>query len=224
MHMTAHNLPATAGNHDLRARLALDGEPSEVPVSLHVPDTPQGAPLVIVLHYGGPPVGYYGRGLLEQLVLPAWRDLGAVYAAPVLRGDAWQSLDNKAAVRALVAACHAHYGTDSRSCYLVGYSLGAIGAWHWLAERTHPFSAVVPVAGRVPDDLARFDTPTYALHSTADRLFPSDAVIARCEALRAAGSPLHWRVLDGIDHFNVGGYRHALAALVDSLPGRPAQR
>lgn len=218
---TTHALPRTAGYHDVRIGLPSAPELPDVAISLHLPTRTQRAPLVVVLHYGGPPSGYYGRGLLEQLVVPAWEALGAVFVAPVIQGGAgWQAAPNPATIRALLTLIESHYETATDARYLVGYSLGAIGCWHWLMEPAAPFAAVVPIAGRVPEALASFSTPAYALHSHADQLFPSAPLEARLEALRNAGCPLSFRVLDGIDHFNVGGYREALAALVSWLPGR----
>lgn len=216
---TSPELPRTPGYHDLKLALTLAGEVVELPVTLHLPATSEHAPLVTVLHYGGPPTGYYGRGLLEQLVVPAWQALNAVFIAPVSRGGEWQTTANMTAVRRLLTVVEAHYATAPHARYLVGYSLGAIGCWHWLMEADAPFAAVVPIAGQIPDALTSFTIPTYALHSRADRLFPSGPIETKLDALRAAHCPLACRILDDIDHFNVGAYRPALQAVLPWLPG-----
>jgi len=213
-------LPSTAGYHDLRLSLDKIAPNTEIAVTLHLPMQPRHAPLVMVLHYGGPPTEYYGRGLLEQLVVPAWQALDAVFVAPVIQGAAWQSAFNRDRVRALLARLESHYETSPHARYLVGYSLGAIGCWHWLMETAVPFTAVVPIAGPVPDELDVFTTPVYALHSDADRLFASAPIQRRMEALRAANCPLDYRIIQGIDHFNVAGYRAELNALAERLRGK----
>ncbi len=206
--------PATPGYHDLT--LEVDGTP--VAVTLHLPAILHGAPLVMVLHYGGAPVGHYGRGLLEQLIVPAWQTLNAIFVAPTSQGGDWQTPSNARAVRCLLAQVAAHYATDPQARYLVGYSLGAIGCWHLLAQAEMTFTAVVPIAGQIPDALMAFSTPTYVLHSHADRLFPSANLQPRLEALRASGCPLEFTVLPDIDHFNISGYRPALRELLAWLP------
>lgn len=78
--------PDGAGLHDIVIRGA---DTRTVPATLVLPPgLPAGAPIVLCLHYGGTPVGHYGRTLLEHLVAPAWQALGAVMLAPVsVHGD-----------------------------------------------------------------------------------------------------------------------------------------
>ena len=42
----------------------------------------EAVPLVVSLHYGGGGTPFYGRGLLESLIEPALRELGAILVAP----------------------------------------------------------------------------------------------------------------------------------------------
>ena len=217
--MTTPPLPITPGYHDLW--LDVDGTP--VAVTLHLPVALRGAPLVMALHYGGAPVGHYGRGLLEQLVVPAWQRLKAIFVAPTSQGGDWQTPYNARSVRSVLAQVEAHYATAPQARYLVGYSLGAIGCWHLLAQAAVAFAAVVPIAGQIPDSLVAFTTPTYVLHSHADRLFPSANLQPRLAALRASGCPLEFKVLADIDHFNLGGYRPALRELLAWLPRNERQ-
>ena len=86
------DLPRAPGLHDrelelspgCRVRCTIALPPGLVPA----------APLVLCLHYGGEPRGYYGRPLLEHLLLPAWAGLGAVMVAPVSVGGDWTTPDN----------------------------------------------------------------------------------------------------------------------------------
>ena len=103
-------LPSTPGYHDLL--VDVDGAP--VAVTLHLPVTPRAAPLVMALHYGGLPTGHYGRGLLEQLIVPAWQTLNAVFVAPVSQGGDWQSPANSRAVRSVLAQVETYYATAER--------------------------------------------------------------------------------------------------------------
>ncbi len=200
------SFPTTSGYHDITVPLPA----GDTRVTLYLPELTDEASLVIALHYGGQPVGHYGRGLLEQLIVPAWDGLNAVFVAPVAVGGDWRTPRNYSAVTELAAVMEAHYATCRR--ILVGYSMGAIGCWHFL---TNAFNAhaVVPIAGQVPDTLDVFTTPTYALHSHADQLFPSDAVEAKLQQLRAADRPVEYQILSGVTHFDIGGYTQALRGI-----------
>ena len=179
-------------------------------LSLHLPAKPTNPPLVLALHYGGQPVGYYGRGLLETLVVPAWRALDAVFVAPVSLGGAWQTADNLAALLALVEELTRVYATDRARAVVTGYSLGAAGCWHLAAEASPRFSAAVPLAGAPPNPTDPINVPVYALHSRADQLFGFADVEAAIAALVAGGTPIALHALASGGHFDVAAFVPAL--------------
>lgn len=120
-------------------------------------------------------------------------------------------------VPALVENLRQHWGLDRASCRLTGYSLGAMGCWHFLNTAPDLFGAIVPIAGPIPEVLADFTTPVRVLHSDADELFPAAQVETRARELAARGNPLHWQVLSGVTHYQVGAYRDAVAGLAPAL-------
>jgi predicted peptidase len=212
MHPT-NALPHISGIHD--CELVVDGTP--VRVTLHLPENTRGAPLVLALHYGGQPHGFYGRGLLENLLIPAWEALGAVVVAPVSTGGDWQAADNTQVLAALLPMLESHYHTAAERRIITGYSLGAIGCWIQLAAHPRYFAAAVPIAGRVPESLATVTTPFHALHSRADQLFALGDFESRVHAHAATGGDAALTILDGIDHFDVTAYLTPLRGLVPWL-------
>ncbi len=211
--------PSTPGLHDREFSLA-QGE--RVRGTLALPAAPaHGAPLVLCLHYGGAPSGYYGRPLLETLVAPAWRALGAVMLAPVAVGGDWINAGDGARVFELVAAVAGHYGCGPR--IVTGYSLGAIGTWHLIDRAPEAFVAAVPIAGPAPAATNGM-TPVRALNSTADRLFPATATLAAVQALAADGRDAACVLIDDVDHYAFGGFADALSALLPWLADRCAGR
>ena len=208
-------LPTNPGYHDLVMTL----EDTRVKVTLHLPDLREsgGRGLVIALHYGGEPHGHYGRGLLEQLVVPAWRTAGVVFAAPVTLGGDWKTPANTRMVVSLADRLVAELGLDPARRWLTGYSLGAMGCWHFLTARPSVFRAILPIAGPVPSEVPDFQTPVHVLHSEADQLFAASEVIAGLETLSARGNPVAWQVLPGVTHYQLGGYREALSGLQKHL-------
>lgn len=218
--MTSSLLPETAGWHDLE--LTIDA--GTLRCTLVLPPCRDDALLVLALHYGGPPSGFYGRGLLEQLVVPAGGGRSIVYAAPVCRGGDWRSPTDTRAVLALRELLVDTYAIATGHCVLVGYSLGAIGCWHFLATAPRAFDAVVPIAGDCPVDAQPPPVPTFALHAAQDSVFPWAGVLPVFERLRAECPHFDFQVLPGLDHYAVGAFRDGLATVLARLPaagGKP---
>lgn len=205
------SMPSTPGYHDLIFPLA---ESDQGRYTLKRPAGElAGLPLVLVLHYGGEPQGFYGRPLLDMLVAAAWPEWPAVYLAPVARDGDWQQPRNRDfALRLLAGTAHA-CGTALTRQLLVGFSMGAMGVWHLLAEAPEQFAAAIPIAGPPPADYTAA-VPVHALNSDADRLFPVAATRAALEDFAARGAPCAFSLVSGVDHFNVPGFRPALAALL----------
>lgn len=215
--MQHDGFPSEAGLHDLEFPLA-DG--ARLRYTLYLPrPRPElgGAPLALILHYGGSPVGYYGRDLLEDLMVPAWQTLAPVMVAPVTRGGDWSSAANRQALRALLAALEAAFSTDPHRRVIAGYSMGAIGTWQLLAQYPAYFSAAVPIAGWPPEMPGDCTTPLRALHSRSDQLFPLATLEARIAALAERGCPVSLTVLEDIDHYAFPAFIDAVTAVVPWL-------
>jgi len=204
--------PDRPGMHDLHAN---EQAGATGLVSLGLPVHPTaGVPLVLVLHYGGEPQGFYGRPLLEMLVGPAWAELGEVMIAPVAAGGDWTSAHNRAFALAAMQAAEQRYHTNPAQRVLVGYSMGAIGVWHFLGEGVAEFTAAVAIAGPAPElDLAT-TVPVTALNSSGDRLFPLASTASAVTDLAGRGLPIRLSTIEGVDHFNVAGFRAGLERLL----------
>ncbi|MGE0861410.1 MAG: hypothetical protein AB7I01_06045 [Gammaproteobacteria bacterium] len=203
------HFPTTPGLHDVEATLA-DGRAARY--TLSVPAAVDGPPpLVLVLHYGGTPTRFYGRPLIEYLFEPALRALAPVLIAPESRHGQWHTEENEAFVMALLDGALAAYGADPARVVVAGYSMGAIGTWHFLEHYPERFSAALPVAGYPQREL---DTtlPVHAYHSDSDELFPLGPLAARLDALAAAGKPVTLTTAAVNGHFDVNGYAPTLAA------------
>ncbi|MEN9726464.1 MAG: hypothetical protein RL434_830 [Pseudomonadota bacterium] len=205
--------PGTHGYHDLELQIA----GRDVRLSVYVPaNGAQLQPALLALHYGGPPHGYYGRPLLEQLVVPAANGVAGIVVAPVVLDGDWTTPASTEVVVALAQALRAR--GDGR-CALLGYSLGAIGCWHLMAEAPECFDAVIPMAGRAPTTPPAVRMPVHVLHSSGDELFPCAALVETLQGLAAKGGPLSWEILPNLSHYAVGAFQAPLAnALRCCLP------
>ena len=219
MHLT---WPTAAGLHDCNATLE-HGEAARFTLALPASCTAD-TPLVLVLHYGGEPHGFYGRPLIEMLALPAWRSLDAVFIAPVASGGDWTTPRNRGFALDLLAAAEARYQTAASRRLLLGYSMGAIGTWHLLDAAPELFAGAVAMAGPAPTLQRPLTTPVHAVNSSADQLFPVADTLAALEALQATGASVAWTVIDGVDHFAVPRFGEALASLAPWAADRRRHR
>ena len=203
--------PTTPGTHDIEITLA-DGRAARYTLSVPAEPAPGGGrALVLVLHYAGTPTRFYGRPLLEYLFAPALRELAPVLVAPESRHGQWHSEENEAFVMQLLdGACQA-YGIAAARVVVGGYSMGAIGTWHFIEHYPERFAAALPVAG-YPNRELTCPVPVHAFHSARDELFPLAPLADKVAVLAAAGQPITLTTTEVNGHYDVNGYGPALAA------------
>lgn len=174
-------------------------------------------PLVLSLHYGGNVTPYYGRGLLESLLEPAFRELGAVMVAPDSAAGNWANPTSEQHVLELLNYIEANYNIDANRTLLTGYSMGGSGTWYLAPRHPSRFRAAVVMAGRPQADTTDFDwnTPTYVIHSSADEVVPLDSTENAVERLLRQDAPIDLVVVNGITHYEIPRYR---SHLNDALP------
>lgn len=173
-------------------------------------------PLIVSLHYGGTVTPFYGRGLVEGLIDPAFRDLGAIVVAPDSAAGNWANPTAEQHVLELVDYIEANYNIDADRTLVTGYSMGGGGTWYLAPRHPDRFKAAIVMAGRPQADSTSFDweTPLYVIHSTADQVVPFESTEATVDQLRLQGAPIVLVVVDGISHYEIPRYRPYLEAAV----------
>ena len=183
--------------------------------TIAIPDGYTGAeavPLVMALHYGGTVTPFYGRGILEGLVEPALRDLGAIIVAPDASAGTWASEAGEAVVLQLMDEIKAQYNIDLSRTLLTGYSMGGMGSWYIGGRNQEWFTAVLPMAGRPQADTTEIDwlIPLYVIHSRDDELIdvvPTETAVAQ---LSFDGAEVELVILEGITHYETNRFMGAL--------------
>jgi len=172
----------------------------------YAPGTP--VPLVLGLHFGGPPQGA-GRAVTEILIEPGLRELGAIIVAPDSLEGNWSTPENERAVTALLDMIEANYAIDDTRTLVTGFSMGGTGSWHFGLTFPERFKAVVPIASR-PPALDGWMLPVLAIHSRADEV----AVFAPAEAaiteLQGRGVNARLIALDTITHYQTYAFADSL--------------
>lgn len=204
--------PQTSGIHALSFE-APDGR--TVLYAVSVPkgyDAQHPAPLVLVLHPGGPRTRYYGASFMRQMVEPALNGLGAVMVAPDCPTVSWTDPGAEQAVMALLGRTLDSYAIDRRRVLVTGYSLGGRGTWFMAARHADLFTAAIPMAAAIGDEsVDRLGTiPTFIIHSRDDEVVPFAPAERTARQLAALGRHVRFEALAGLGHFEMGRYVEAL--------------
>jgi predicted peptidase len=208
---SAQRGPARPGVHELALPESGERYTLAIPAGY---DGRAAVPLVVALHYGGEVTPFFGRGLLESLVEPALRDLGAIIAAPDAVHGGWANPAAERQVVALVAFLEDRYNIDPQRTLLTGYSMGGMGTWYLAPRHPELFSLALPMAGRPQDAARAFDwtVPMYIIHSRDDGLIPLEPTAAMVEQLARRGASVELHVVEGITHYEVPRFVPYLAA------------
>ena len=204
-------------------------------------DTDAPVPLVLALHYGwqGELPEFYGRGLLEPMVEPAFAGLGAIIVAPDCPDIDWHQPRSERAVLALLDEIGSEFAVSPDRIVITGYSLGGMGTWFLAVEHPEVFSAAIPMAappllerpdGRLRTSLNRFfedgrvtaheaigNTPFYAILGRLDEVIPLAPVQEAIEDLKAAGASIEFVIVEGASHYDMGLYVDPLKQAVEWL-------
>jgi dienelactone hydrolase len=167
------------------------------------------APLVLVLHWGGPVSPWTGRGLLE-MVAPTYAPLGAWLVAPDAPDAPWTSAEGEAAAMAVLDHAVASWPVDPARVVVTGFSMGGIGTWHLVGRHPERFCAAVPMASRPGSGASPPPVPVFAVQSKRDELFEVAPVTEAVAGLAARGVRAEVVVLDGPTHYDVAGFLSGL--------------
>jgi poly(3-hydroxybutyrate) depolymerase len=206
-------LPTDPGLHELTLY------PENWRLALSLPPGVHGRfplPLVVALHYGGPMVPFKGGRMLRHFIVPAFRPLQAVIAAPDCNHGHWAGEQSEGEVLELVRRLHTAYGSDPSRTLLTGISRGGIGAWYIGGRNQQQFAAVLPLSAMPPDIVTSlpWTTPILVIHSRQDERFPLAEVEPVLARLRAEGADVTTRFIEGAHHHDVGRLIDPLAAAV----------
>ncbi len=187
--------------------------------TLEIPERYTGqtpVPLIVSLHYGGTVTPFYGRGLVEGLIGPAFQELGAIIVGPDSAAGNWANPTSEQHVLELIDYIGANYNIDASKTLLTGYSMGGGGTWYMAPRHPERFKAAIVMAGRPQADSTslNWETPLYVIHSTADQVVPFESTEATVDQLRLDGAPVVLVVVDGISHYEIPRYRPYLEAAV----------
>ncbi|MBN1485788.1 MAG: dienelactone hydrolase family protein [Chloroflexia bacterium] len=168
-------------------------------------DPTEASALVVALHYewnGDRPPQFYGGGLLSGLVLPALEEPGTIMVAPDCPGEDWANPQGEQTVLDLVGYLQAAYRIDPARIVLLGYSLGAEGAWYIAARNAGLFCAAIAISGRPhPQTVEQIEhTPLYIIHSRQDERFPLAEIETVVEQLKSRRAPIQLAVVEEATH------------------------
>lgn len=187
-----------------------------VSFSVSVPESHadgRSVPLVLSLHYGGERITqFFGNQMLHSMVKPSMSDLKPLIIAPDVINKSWSNFRCEECVMGLMNKVCETYNVDRDRVVVVGFSLGAEGAWHYAGKHPDFFKAAIPIGGRPPDDYlaTEWKIPLLAIHSTADEVFPYRVVNEAITSLKARGDQVQIYALEGVSHYETTRFNEPL--------------
>lgn len=161
-------------------------------------------PLVLALHYGGRVTPFYGSGLINGLIGPAFKKLNAIIVAPDSLGFGWRGGKDESYVLALLAGMEKAYAIDKKREIVTGFSMGGMGSWYFAGKYPKRFSAMVAVAGRPLSKNIKI--PVFAVHSKIDKVVKFGPTEAWMKELKNKGHNAELLVLENLKHYEVSSY------------------
>ena len=173
--------------------------------------------LVIALHYAGPVTPFYGSSLLNGLIEPGLRELGAVIAAPDCPEMTWDNERSEALILDLLSFLGAAYPINMKSILLTGYSIGGIGSWYIAGRSQDKITAAIPLAAKPPKGTLdiNWTIPLRVIHGSVDELFPIGETRQVVDMLQGQGAAVSFHEVPGASHFETGKFYRPL---IDSVP------
>lgn len=179
--------------------------------TIHIPHrASQGerVPLIFLLHWAGRKFRWFGRGILEDLGLPAFSEMQPIIVAPDRKRRHWANPKAVQDLVNLVSYLDDHYNLDPQKRAVVGFSLGGFGVWYQMAKGPALFPCGVAVAAPVPgpDEVEELKAPVYAILSEMDEHFPFVPSQENAARLIEDGAPLEFHSIADATHTEVRQY------------------
>jgi predicted peptidase len=165
-------------------------------------------PLVLALHYGyagAKPSPFTGQGLIDAF-RPGLTELNAIIIAPDALGGTWTDARNEEAAMWLTMRTMNAYAIDRKKVVITGFSLGGEGVWFIGSRHQHVFTGAVPVAAPAAGGDVVWSIPVYVIHSNDDQVVSYNAAKKHADAVKARGTRLEFKTLNGLDHYNTSAY------------------
>ena len=182
-------------------------------VSLPGPQRETSFPLILALHYGGEVTPYYGKGYLQLLPEPAFRELNAIILAPDCPGRGWADPKSENAVLELLEFAKRSWPIDPKRVIITGFSMGGMGTWYLSGRHPELFCAAIPVAARPIGDIETI-IPVFIVHGKQDEVLSYKHSEEAAEELRSMGIPVELILVDGLSHYQTQAYIDPLSQAV----------
>jgi dienelactone hydrolase len=178
-------------------RSRIDG--SLQPYTLYLPesyDSSRAYPLIVALH------GYSDNDYTMAAAVARGAPADFVVVAPYGRGDMGYRSTAEEDVLDVLDVLQGLYNVDPQRIYLMGISMGGMGAWRIGQHYTDRFAAVAPFCGwtgtEYLDNLR--NTPVLVVHGDSDNTVSVEMEGRAVAALRLKGAPVTYYELPGVGH------------------------
>jgi predicted peptidase len=174
-------------------------------------------PLILALHYAGHGIPFYGEMILQEMVRPAFEELGAIIVSPDCPVKYWHQPESEQLIFDLLDTIQAKFNIDPDRILVTGYSLGGMGVWHFAGRYPGRFTAAIVMAGAPPKDALEINwrIPLMVIHGREDEVLPLQETKEIVSRLEKDGMDIEFRVLEGVTHYQTNYF---VAALRNAIP------
>lgn len=206
--------PLVPGWNELRCSA---GDGTLQPVTAYVPQSLKAGaatPLLVLLHGGVTRPIPYTTAERHQQLESFWKNLADDLEMPIVApagslGHEWWTPAGSTLVRESIKAIRRRIPVDPNRIFLLGFSDGATGCWHFAFHEPDPFAAFIPLSGSAVG--AQFGGPCYppvltlgrpvlAWNGDRDPLFPAANEKAFFGMLGLKGSSLQLHIAQRAGH------------------------
>ncbi len=166
-------------------------------------------PMVLSLHYGARQIRqFFSSDMVNGLVVPAVDDLDPIVIAPDVMNKSWLDARCEEAVLYLFGQALKTYNINRKQVLVVGYSMGAEGAWYYAGAHPDKFTAAIPIAGRPLPNYQDYEwtVPMLVIHSRTDEVYPFARTEEVANQIGAETGYVQVYALDGANHYESNKY------------------
>ena len=174
-------------------------------------------PLILVLHYAGHGIPFYGEMILQEIIKPALGELDPIIVSPDCPAKYWHQPESEQLIFDLLNTIQEKYNIDPERILITGYSLGGMGTWHYAGRYPERFTAAIVMAGAPPEEALGFDwrIPLMVIHGRDDEVLPLHETQEIVMQLEKQGVDIEFRILENVTHYETSYF---VVALRNAIP------
>jgi predicted peptidase len=136
------------------------------------------------------------------MFLPVFRKYNAILVAPESINGQWRTEENESFIMTLIESIQEVYNNNPAKIVIGGYSMGALGTFHFLNSYPNIFSAGIALAG-FPSGEMNPPSPVHLLLSQNDEVFDYKRFVPKYDDAKDKGYKISFSNVPAASHYDV---------------------